>query len=962
MPTTPVTTPSGEVIQVNHPDGASQADILKFAAASVGIQPTARPVMQRNPQERMDDISAFDRFAYEFAASPNLTGNLAVLAEAALPLGFFGDPSGEGNGFYTSPSEAYGEDYDELSFDERRQRINEYKERVRQNKFPELSRLAEQGADTGAAGMVGAFAKGVADPSIFAPVGKGIGKVAAISGILGGSYEATRGLAEEGRIDPMMTATATAGGAVLGAGADKLIRSIAPNYNRLKAAAKAKRTEREALSANAKMDEINSKIIEMQAEGLDVENPVMAAIQRLNIEPKEAVKIVTNATETFDIPHPEIARAAKEYREVLDRAAVPSGFAADFIGVVSTQIKKINPQLYKYMQEFELAKMSRVASHMRQIQGFEKLESALPVAERDKFALFLNNQEMDSAIELLKNYGINQVKTGTLGNRKVRSVDEIMDGVRAVLDDIHASRLTVDPKAQKLDNFFPRFNNDVDATRRALGLTAKQDSRLQKMLEAKAKSLKNKTVNDLTQAQKTAVMDDFLRNDRSILGGKSIPSQYKARTIAQLDSDLIKYYDRPLDALTKYITRMTDDTEMRRVFNNKLAVVSDEGELNIDESIGSYVARLKDEGAIDDTGADELQKYMSARFINGNQSMNKVLTAMKNVSNMILLGNPISAATQLGDLFVAAHRYGIQNTLSSILDSVASKTQINSLSLGITKIMAEEASDATGLAKLLDGALTYSGFRQMDRIGKDVALEAAFKMNKNLVKSDKGIQKLREKWGDVYGVEFDSLVADLRAGAVTDNVKLLMFSELSGHQPISLLEMPLKYLQVPNGRVFYNLKSFGLKQLDMLRNSVGAELKKGNYGQAAKLATSYLGIVTMGGATVQEAKNWMQGRGFDITRVPDNFVDQLMMTAMTSRYAVENKLGSGDYMGLLIESASPPTTALSNITKDVVGAIKGVYSGEGLPAKSARSVPLIGRAYYNLVGGGAEEFLERRED
>jgi len=398
------------------------------------------------------------------------------------------------------------------------------------------------------------------------------------------------------------------------------------------------------------------------------------------------------------------------------------------------------------------------------------------------------------------------------------------------------------------------------------------------------------------------------------------------------------------------------------VFNNKLAAVSDEGELNIDESIGSYVARLKDEGAIDDTGVEELQKYMSARFITGNQSMNKVLTAMKNVSNTILLGNPISAATQLGDLFVAAHRYGIRNTLSSILDSVANKTQINSLSLGITKIMAEEASDATGLAKLLDGALTYSGFRKMDQVGKDVALEAAFKMNKNLVKSDKGIQKLREKWGDVYGVEFDSLVADLKAGAVTDNVKLLMFSELSGHQPISLLEMPLKYLQVPNGRVFYNLKSFGLKQLDMLRNSVGAELQKGNYGQAARLATSYLGIVTMGGATVQEAKNWMQGRGFDITRVPDNFFDQLMMTAMTSRYAVENKLGSGDYMGLLIESASPPTTALSNITKDVVAAIEGVYSGEGVPAKSARSVPLIGRAYYNLVGGGAEAFLESRKD
>ena len=966
MPTTPVTTPSGEVIQVNHPEGASQESIIRFAAASVGVTPSSlQQIRPQNVQDRMDDISAFDRFLYEFNVSPNLTGNLAVLAEAALPLGYFGDPSGQGNGLYTSPSEAYGEDYDELSFDERRQRIQAFKDQVRENQFPLLSKLSQEGADTGTAGMLGAFAKAVADPTTLAPVGKGIGKVAAVSGLLGGSYEATRGLAEEGKIDPIMTGIATVGGAALGAGADKLIRSIAPNYNKLKAAASAKRSEKATLEANAQMDKINSKIIEMQAEGLDVENPVLAAIQRLKIEPEEGLKILNNATDQLDIPHPEISRAIKEYRNVLDRATVPSGLPADFIGVISTQIKKINPELYKYMQEFELSKMSRVGSYMQRIQGFEKLESALPVAQRDDFALLLNNQQMDEAIDLLKSYGITQVKTGTLGKRKTRSVDEIMDNVKSVLKDIHESRLSIDPNARKLENFFPRFNNNVDATRRALGLTAKDDSRLTRMLEAKVKSLKNEsitTVSDLTEAQQTAVLDDFLRNSRQPISGTATPSQYKSRNIAQLDKDLLNYYDRPVNALTKYITRMTDDTEMRRVFNHKLATKSEEGELNIDASIGSYVKRLKDEGAIDDVGVEELQKYMSARFISGNQSMNKVFSALKNVSNTILLGNPISAATQLGDLFVAAHRYGIKNTLSSILDSVASKTQIDSLSLGITKVIAEDAGDASGLAKLLDGALTYSGFRAMDRLGKDVALEAAFKMNKNLAKSAKGVQKLREKWGKVYGAEFESLVSDLQTGAVTDNVKLLMFSELSGHQPISLLEMPLKYLQVPNGRVFYNLKSFGIKQLDMIRNSVGDELKKGNYTEAAKLTASYLGIVTMGNATVQEAKNWMQGREFDISRVPDNFIDQLMMTVMTSRYAVENNLKSGDFVGLVQETVSPPTTALANLGKDLFAAGGGILSGEGVPAKTGRSVPLIGRAMYNLFGGGAEAFLEREKD
>ena len=150
MPTTPVTTPSGEVIQVNHPEGASQESIIRFAAASVGVTPSSpQQIRPQNVQDRMDDISAFDRFLYEFNVSPNLTGNLAVLAEAALPLGYFGDPSGQGNGLYTSPSEAYGEDYDELSFDERRQRIQAFKDQVRENQFPLLSKLEQEGADTG---------------------------------------------------------------------------------------------------------------------------------------------------------------------------------------------------------------------------------------------------------------------------------------------------------------------------------------------------------------------------------------------------------------------------------------------------------------------------------------------------------------------------------------------------------------------------------------------------------------------------------------------------------------------------------------------------------------------------------------------------------------------------------------------------------------------------------------------
>ena len=43
--------------------------------------------------------------------------------------------------------------------------------------------------------------------------------------------------------------------------------------------------------------------------------------------------------------------------------------------------------------------------------------------------------------------------------------------------------------------------------------------------------------------------------------------------------------------------------------------------------------------------------------------------------------------------------------------------------------------------------------------------------------------------------------------------------------PINSTEMPLKYLKHPNGRVFYMLKTFTIKQFDVMRRD-GIHLMK----------------------------------------------------------------------------------------------------------------------------------------
>ena len=187
MPETKVKSPSGQIFTVTHPEGATQEQIIEYAQTQV--KPESSP-------KTAEDFSGMERFIYEFRSTPSMTENLATLAEAAFPMGYFGDPLNAGNGLYTSAEEAYGEDYPDLSFDEKRERVLDFQKRVEQVKYPELSRMAQEGQSTGAAGGVGGFLGALIDPINLTPVGKGAKQVAVISGLLGGSYEATRELAE----------------------------------------------------------------------------------------------------------------------------------------------------------------------------------------------------------------------------------------------------------------------------------------------------------------------------------------------------------------------------------------------------------------------------------------------------------------------------------------------------------------------------------------------------------------------------------------------------------------------------------------------------------------------------------------------------------------------------------------------------------------------------------------------
>ena len=58
MPESKVRTPSGEIITVRHPEGATQEQIINFAKN--------RSIPYQSKEKTMDDFSALERFKYEW--------------------------------------------------------------------------------------------------------------------------------------------------------------------------------------------------------------------------------------------------------------------------------------------------------------------------------------------------------------------------------------------------------------------------------------------------------------------------------------------------------------------------------------------------------------------------------------------------------------------------------------------------------------------------------------------------------------------------------------------------------------------------------------------------------------------------------------------------------------------------------------------------------------------------------
>ncbi len=917
--------------------GVPIADIVNSLAAKENtIAPTQEAVQYRP--------SAWEKFSYGWDSTDSDIANWSNYLESRFPIGTIAIKDGLPT--YVSPNERYGADFTSLTPDQRRERIQQSREQAvyQENKALIDSGYLEQkeneawydiDASTG-----GAFSATLATPTtlIASPLKWGARGLAVVSGLLTGETMIAQQLAKEGEIKPAEVAAGTA----LGAGGGLLIGKLSQYVSKkIGQQTAAKAAQQEVDDAIATVSNIENALVDEVAAGTAPAEIPMAVATRLNLAPEDIAAAVAKSGKRVFVPSTQEALAAIEARGMTTSTQKPGALFGDYLTVLSTAVREISEPVLGRLRKLDFATHTRKADLVEQVSPFLKGFNQLPEKTRRSASLALFNGEFDAASNIIRTVDPSLVPR--------------LDKVRSILDGFHDELKQAGYKdIGFIENYFPRQVKDYASLTNKLG--APRQSLLLTNLKAAGERLgvKAKTIQGFISAlPESEVIDVFNKTLRGVIPNKAGPGFTKVRSIAQVTDDILDEYTSVPEALVNYINRAVDDIETRYFFGRE-AVEKGVRNLDLDESIGSYVAREMKQGAVNPDDADRLAQLLKARFVSGQKQSGKTVQALRNIGYMTTLANPVSALTQLQDLAMPAVVNGFRHTLGAMLGRKA----VSVADLGLDNAIAAELNSPTLLAKLLDKTLQISGFKLTDRLGKNTFINSAYRRFSSMANTKTGEAGIRAKYGKVFGGEADALVNDLKAGVVSDNVKLLLWNELADVQPIALSEMPIKYLEMPNGRLLYSLKTFAIRQLDAMRRNVVDEYKKGNKKQAMRFLASYLTIVPLMGASVDQLKNALLGREAALDNIPDQYVGNIFKLFGVSSYLAERYLGQGNVSQFIINTVAPPLGWLDAALTDIT---KLVESGDVVPEKVIQQLPVGGKIWYQWFGGGIEKDLERKE-
>ncbi|MFA5154159.1 MAG: hypothetical protein WC554_16535, partial [Clostridia bacterium] len=597
--------------------------------------------------------------------------------------------------------------------------------------------------------------------------------------------------------------------------------------------------------------------------------------------------------------------------------------ADEYLGAISTRLGNIHPSIKNTLRKFEFRRGIIATERINKILPFIKKVDKMEKGDKTAFDLARKNSDPTIIKSIVNKYGLG----------------EEYRELRTLLDSMYDDAINVGYEVHKRGEYHPRVLKD---SKGFLEYFYKQQNWpvLQDAIRAKETELQRYLDDD----EKASLINNLLRGYPSGNITLGRPGQLKERMVEQVTPEINKFYMDSDAALLTYINSVTDAVEARKLFgkskDDSMPLFGKTKSYPMDETIGGYVLRLIDSGTITPAQEQELRNILSARF--NETGTRGIFSLYKNLSYIDTMGSPTSAITQIGDMAWSIYRNGLFSTLSSAGKAIVGKSQFKKEDLGIERI-AVEFSDSRKSSQAVAKVFKWVGLEKMDNIGKEALINSSYESaQKKAVVDPEG---LRKKLEPVFGNETDQLIQDFKNNVISENVKLYLFNELSDFQPISLSEMPEKYLTGGNGRIFYMLKSFTLKQFDVYRREIFQKI--GNEATRIEGIRNLIFLAicfALANAGADELKDLLLGRK---TNLKDRTVDNLLRLFGVSKF-VTWKARTEGVGSAMVRQIMPPFKAIDAVSKDIATA------GNERGLEIAQSIPLIGKLYYWWFGKGGQ--------
>ena len=868
-----------------------------------------------------DVATGGETFAYAFEKENNFTRDFTDYLETIVPVSSFylgganfpGTEEYNATGFYTSPTEKYGEAWNDASQIERGQLIRDKRAEEIEAEYGD-----KQYDEDSWQYVAGDITKAVADPTILIPFGGSVAKAVVVGGTIGGMTSAAEDLAKKGEIDIKDVAVDTLMAATFAGGLQYAVPKAATVFkNRAmrKKVDKAQKVidnsnQQKATDALKEAGYTNKQIAEIGT-AAKATNKKLIPRRISKTDPEvEADSLVTRHAHT-------------QRDSTLDKA----------LGSMSTRLMNVSPALGRKLRQYELGSRLTANKYAEQAEPFIKAYRGLEETTRKKVGFLLSNGKFEDVANLVG-------KDSPVG----QTIPKLQVLLKEAGDELKSSGRVFEENP----DYFPRLVKDYDKMSREL--FGKDSSKVINSKITEYADKKGIPVSQVTNNQKDRIANDVLRSYEPVIA-KGKPSNLKQRLLKELDESVhAEHYVNADEALATYISGLSHDIHINKLF----------GKFNTDNLEHSIGALVRELNLSSDKIAD-VSDILSARFKGGRQSANKLNQAVKDVGYMGTIGQFTSTVTQLSDLGLSSAMQGFRNTMYSFFEAAGNKSSIKLIDIGVDgQVMQEIASDPTLTSKILGKVLTGTGFRAIDRIGKESLINANFKLMQKQAK--KNPLKIKSKWGKYYGDDVDQLITDLSLGKITPLTKEHAFATLSDFQPISMSEMPEYYARNPNTRILYMLKSFTLKMYDVVRKNVYNEWKAGNKVQAVK-TMGVLGLyLSLSNTGTTKIKEFMSGK--DVNMKPEDLPADMMWSLLGvfgfGKYQAGEAKREGVY-DTVFNMVKPPMP--------IADVASGVYNQATTEQdyndpykesrKAVRNIPVVGGIVSNWFLGGAEAHNER---